>query len=122
MMRYMANTGEDTRRAEYQRILDTEMVNKDTAVMQWMLENPQGRYFLQRIFDICNLTGATFTGNSATFFKEGRRSVGCELYEMVRSRLGKKGLGLLHQAKMEMMDFEERCEKAAEETEDDDEY
>ena len=68
------------------------------------------------------LTGATFTGNSTTFFKEGRRSVVCELYELVRSRLGKKGLGLLHQAKMEMMEFEERCEKAAEETEDDDEY
>ena len=122
MMRYMANTGEETRRAEYQRILDIEMVNKDTAVMQWMLENPQGRWFLLRMFQSCRLTGATFTGNSATFFKEGRRSVVCELYELVRSRLGKKGLGLLHKAEMEMMEFEERCEEAAKEMEDDDGY
>lgn len=122
MMRYMANTGEETRRAEYQRILDTEMVNKDTAVMQWMLENPEGRWFLLRMFQSCQLTGTTFTGNSTTFFKEGRRSVVCELYELVRSRLGKKGLELLHQAEMEMMEFEERCEEAAKEMEDEDGY
>ena len=122
MMRYMANTVEDTRRAEYQRVLNTEIINKDTAVMQWMLENPEGRWFLLRMFQSCQLTGTTFTGNSSTFFKEGRRSVVCELFELVRSRLGMKGLKLLHQAEMEMMEFEERCEEAAKEMEDDDGY
>ena len=122
MMRYMANTGEDTRRAEYQRVLNTEIINKDTAVIQWMLENPEGRWFLLRMFQSCQLTGTTFTGNSSTFFKEGRRSVVCELFELVRSRLGMKGLKLLHQAEMEMMEFEERCEEAAKEMEDDDGY
>lgn len=122
MMQYMANTGEDTRRAEYQRVLNTEIINKDTAVMQWMLENPEGRWFLLRMFQSCQLTGTTFTGNSSTFFKEGRRSVVCELFELVRSRLGMKGLKLLHQAEMEMMEFEERCEEAAKEMEDDDGY
>lgn len=122
MMRYMANTGEDTHRAEYQRVLNTEIINKDTAVMQWMLENPEGRWFLLRMFQSCQLTGTTFTGNSSTFFKEGRRSVVCELFELVRSRLGMKGLKLLHQAEMEMMEFEERCEEAAKEMEDDDGY
>jgi hypothetical protein len=118
----MANTGEDTRRAEYQRVLNTEIINKDTAVMQWMLENPEGRWFLLRMFQSCQLTGTTFTGNSSTFFKEGRRSVVCELFELVRSRLGMKGLKLLHQAEMEMMEFEERCEEAAKEKEDEDGY
>ena len=122
MMRYMANTVEDTRRAEYQRVLNTEIINKDTAVMQWMLENPEGRWFLLRMFQSCQLTGTTFTGNSSTFFKEGRRSVVCELFELVRSRLGMKGLKLLHQAEMEMMEFEERCEEAAKEMEDEDGY
>ena len=121
-MSYMAITDDNSRRAQYQRILEQEMINRDVAVMEWMLENENGRWFLQRMFESCQLTGVTFTGNSTTFYKEGRRSVPCELFALIRGRLGKKGLEQLHKAEMEMLEFRTRCEDAAKEMEDEDGY
>lgn len=122
MRNYVANTGDDSRLAEYQQILAREQVDMDTEAMRWILSDKRGRWFLQRMFQACQLTGNTFTGNSGTFYNEGRRDVAVSFYQLIRMKLKEEGIRLLHQAELEMLDFEKRCEEAARDKEEDDDY
>ncbi len=119
-MKYVANTGDETVLQEYQRLLAREQVDKDIRAMEWMLGHELGRWFLARMFEACQLKGATFTGNSGTFYNEGRRDVAVSFYKLIRLKLGVDGLKKLHRAELEMAEFEERCRQAAEEKEEED--
>ena len=122
MRGYVANTGDGSRLSEYQQILAREQVNKDVEAVRWMLGDERGRWFLQRMFQACQLTGNTFTGNSGTFYNEGRRDVAVGFYQLIRGKLREEGIRLLHLAELEMVEFEKRCEEAAIDKEDDDGY
>ena len=66
------------------------------------------------------LNAGAFTGNSATFYNEGRREVVVGIYENVKTQMGLRGIKLLHQAQEEMMEYEERSlELAAEKNKED---
>lgn len=43
---------------------------------RWVAAHPQGRRFLWRLLEGAGVFQQTYTGNSETFFKEGRRSMG----------------------------------------------
>jgi hypothetical protein len=45
----------------------------------WLLDQPAGRRVLWWILDISGIYRSSFTGNSTTFFNEGRREVGLTL-------------------------------------------
>lgn len=49
-----------------------------------MIATPAGKRYLRRVIATCGVFQTTYTGNSETFFKEGRRSVGLELLDDVR--------------------------------------
>lgn len=53
----------------------TELLLNAKAVM----ETTAGRRLLWHILDICGIYAPSFTGNSQTYFNEGRRSVGIHL-------------------------------------------
>lgn len=122
MRKYVANTGDDRWLEYYQQILAQEQVDKDTEAMRWMLKDERGRWFLQRMFQACQLTGNTFTGNSGTFYNEGRRDVAVSFYQLIRLKLREEGIRLLHLAELEMLEFEKRCEEAAKDKEGNDGY
>lgn len=44
---------------------------------------PQGRKFIWAVLELCDIYSDVFTGNSHTFYREGRRSVGLELLAML---------------------------------------
>ena len=51
-----------------------------------LLATAEGRRFLVRLIygnDGCDLEGKSFTGNSETFYREGRRAIGRELREQL---------------------------------------
>jgi len=48
-----------------------------------ILGTRQGRKVLWFILDICNVYGDCFTGNSRTFYLEGRKSIGLELIDAI---------------------------------------
>jgi hypothetical protein len=50
-----------------------------------------------------------FTGNSGTFYNEGRRSVAVDIYQNIKSLLGVEGIKLFHSAQEELLEFEERA-------------
>ena len=44
-----------------------------------VMKSTSGRRLLWHVLNSCDIYATTFTGNSLTFFKEGRRAVGLQL-------------------------------------------
>lgn len=51
--------------------------------LQWMMGTKQGRRVLYRLIDDCGVFRSSNTGNSQTFFNEGRRSVGLAAFHEI---------------------------------------
>ena len=45
--------------------------------------NKQGRQVLYHILSLCEIYHSAFTGNSTTFFNEGKREIGLRLIDLV---------------------------------------
>lgn len=48
---------------------------------KWFLSTPQGRRVCAKYIAFCGVLKTSFTGNSETFFNEGKRVVGLKLLE-----------------------------------------
>lgn len=46
----------------------------------FIMNSPQGRRFVTRLLDITGFQRSSFTGNSTTFFNEGARNVGLQIW------------------------------------------
>lgn len=53
------------------------------ANIREVLKTGAGKKFLWEILSRCNLYSESFTGNSQTFFLEGKRSVGLEILQLL---------------------------------------
>lgn len=57
----------------------------DDRSLEAVLSTPEGRAFIWRVIaEICGIFRQSYTGNSETFFNEGRRAVGAQLLGEVR--------------------------------------
>ena len=45
----------------------------------------EGKRFIYHILDLCGIHTSSFTGNSQTFYLEGRRSVGLEIISLMEA-------------------------------------
>lgn len=79
MDKLMAVTDLNTAHAKMVEYIQAQMRRKDEEALRDLLDSPSGRWFLMRMFDKTKLISNSFTGNSSTFFNEGRRAVGVEL-------------------------------------------
>lgn len=93
------------------------IASKDKTALQALLASEEGRWFLARLLKNEGLTTSAFTGNSATFYNEGRRSVAVDIYQNIKRLLGVDGIKKLHSAQEELMEFEVRALEMAEEKE-----
>ena len=57
--------------------------NQDLEDLKWVLSTRQGRRFMWKLLEGCNIFKSCFTGNSSTFYNEGRRDVGLEVFNKV---------------------------------------
>jgi hypothetical protein len=53
------------------------------AAMRDEFKRPGMRDLLWHVLSMCNVWGGTFTGNSQTFYLEGKRQVGIELLQLI---------------------------------------
>ena len=116
--RYVSYTGDDTNRAAQQKLMQAAISGKDKAALEWLLGNSNGRWFLARLMQNEGLTAGSFTGNSATFYNEGRREVAVGIYQSIKTQLGLRGIKLLHQAQEELMEYQEKVERLSEQKEE----
>ncbi len=63
-----------------------ERVEQDIAsAIESIADTLQGREFLWWLFELCGVFGSSYTGNSDTYFNEGRRAIGNEvLHRLVK--------------------------------------
>ena len=111
--KYFSNyDGNDKQKWVRQAIAD-----EDKSAIAALLKTHEGRWFIARLMKNEGLTTSAFTGNSATFYNEGRRSVVVDIYQNIKRLLGVPGIKQLHDAQEELMEFEERALELAEQKE-----
>lgn len=82
-------TDRETKTREQLRVDSSLRDKTDRADMQWILSDPRGRRFLRRLLEHSHVWRRSFTpgidGARHTDFKEGERSVGVHVLEMIGS-------------------------------------
>jgi hypothetical protein len=103
--KYYSNYDGDDR----QKWVRIAIAQKDKEAIKALLASEEGRWFIARLMKNEGLMSTAFTGNSGTFYNEGRRSVAVDIYQNIKSLLGVEGIKLFHSAQEELLEFEERA-------------
>ena len=69
------------------------------ADLRFVMSTKQGRRFVGRLLNQAGLLERSFTGNSETFFKEGRRSVALELMSDINAHAFPEYVQMLQETK-----------------------
>lgn len=56
-------------------------IDRETEELREILTTYGGRAYIWRVLEKCGIYRTSFTGNSTTFFNEGKRSIGLEIIE-----------------------------------------
>jgi len=76
--------------------------DRDIDALNHVLSTELGRWFFCRLLDNTDILKRSFTGNSETFFNEGKRSVGLKYMQMLGAiGDGVEGVLKYHQAQLE---------------------
>ena len=109
---YKAITEDDRRQAIIQKMIFQEIRRLDQSALLSLLKNKEGRWFLMRMLDATGINSNSFTGNSTTFFNEGKRQVGLELLSRI-SELGINAVKLKQKAELEYIEHQLRARELA---------
>lgn len=99
------------------RFFQEEINRHDKEAYQYMLSDPRGRWFLMRLFDNTYLNSTTYTGNSQSFFNEGKRAVGVNVHRKIVDLLGIEGINLRQLAEREYIKVQKDAERLISEQE-----
>lgn len=110
--KYKSNTGEDRRQALLTEYMVKEQARRDKEALLDLLGSESGRWFLMRMLDVTKVNSMCFTGNSKTFYNEGRRDVGLGITKSILA-LGLQGIELKQQAEMEYAEFQLKLQELA---------
>ena len=103
--KYKSNTGEDRRQALLTEYMVKEQARRDKEALLDLLGSESGRWFLMRMLDVTKVNSMCFTGNSKTFYNEGRRDVGLGIIKSILA-LRLQGIELQQKAEMEYAEFQ----------------
>ena len=110
--KYKSNTGEDRKQALLTEYMVREQARRDKEALLDLLGSESGRWFLMRMLDVTKVNSMCFTGNSKTFYNEGRRDVGLGIIKSILA-LGLQCIGLKQQAEMEYAEFQLKLQELA---------
>ena len=90
-----------------------EIEHLDREAYEFVLSDSKGRWFLMRLFDNTYVNATTFTGNSQSFFNEGKRAVAVNIVNKIAQLLGINGINAKQLAEREYIDFMARAKAMA---------
>lgn len=111
-MMFKSITEDDRRQAIIQKLMLQEIHRLDQSSLMSLLKNKEGRWFLMRLLDATGINANSFTGNSHTFFNEGKRQVGLELLARIQD-LGIDAVKLKQKAELEYIEHQLRARELA---------
>lgn len=103
--RYSAITEHGSTQDKLNKMFAAEIRRLDEQALRSVLKSKEGRWFLMRLLDATRLNSSSFTGNSTTFFNEGRRAIGIELLDRVKE-LGIEAVKLKQKGEMEYIEHQ----------------
>lgn len=112
MSQYKAITEKDSKQERLTRFFQQEIRRRDNEALKDILSSDSGRWFLMRLLDNSHVLGSCFTGNSTTFFNEGRREVGLQILRDI-TMLGIDAVKLKQKAEIEYIEYQERARQLA---------
>lgn len=89
-----------------QQYLQKRRQEETIKAIRTVMKTKAGRWLFICILEMTGYQGEAFTGNSQTFYNEGRRSIGIELNKKIVNLLGKEGFELKQKAEKEFIDFQ----------------
>lgn len=94
-----------------------EQVRQDRASqraedIRWLLDNERGRRVLFGMIDEAGTFSKTFTGNSQSYFLDGRRSIGLELFHETMELEPKRFLQMWNEHQAALADERRRIDEA----------
>ena len=111
-MMYKAITDEQHKQAKNQKLLMQEIHRLDQNSLTSILKSKEGRWFFMRLLDATGVNSSSFTGNSTTFFNEGKRQGGLELLARIQE-LGFDAVKLKQKAELEYIEHQLRARELA---------
>lgn len=108
--KYKTVTEKDSSIERLQHYIREHMAEKDRQALMGLLKDPNGRWFLMRLLDKTKVMTDCFTGNSSTFYNEGRRKVGVDLVNEIAA-LGLEAFGYKQQAEREYILEQQRMKE-----------
>jgi len=81
---------------------------RNSSDYQKILKMPEGRRQLYRILEDCGVFQVSFTGNSETFFREGKRSIGLLILADIMEAEPEKLLQMQNEYRSEKVSFKKQ--------------
>ena len=105
----------DTEKLEQsiQRMQSEQIRQKDAEALSNLLKSEDGRWFLMRLLDSTGISASAFTGNSTTFYNEGRRDIGVQLNNRIHL-LGLEAIKNKQKAELEYVQLQIEIRRNAE--------
>lgn len=85
MSRHQSRSPEDPDDQEELREAERRRVRQQIADTKAVLASPEGRRFVWDLLSSAGILQRSYTGNSATFYNEGRRAMGLDILERVQA-------------------------------------
>lgn len=95
------------RDAQWDAYIKQKMEEMDKAAYKKIMATKEGRWFYIRILQLTGYEAKSFTGNSQTFYNEGRRAVGIEMNQRLIALHGHDGFVWKQKAEKEFVEFQE---------------
>lgn len=93
--------------AQWEEYLKKQVLERDKKAWEKVMATKEGRWLFTRLLQKTGWESRSFTGNSQTFFNEGRRSIGIEIAKELSDLHGREGFLWRQRAEKEYIDFQE---------------
>lgn len=60
-------------------LVERHQHERDEEAYAFLMNDRRGRWFVMRLMQICGIEESSFTGNSGTFYNEGKRDIGLSI-------------------------------------------
>lgn len=111
-VRYKAITEADSKEALIIRYQAQEIRRLDQQSLLSLLKSRDGRWFIMRMLDSAGVNAQSFTGNSTTFYNEGKRQIGLEILARIQD-LGIDAVKLKQKAELEYIEHQLKARELA---------
>ena len=92
----------DPQQVKRARRREKDRAKREQSDLRWVLSDPRGRRFLWKLLGDAGIFRTSFTGNSETFFREGARNLGLQVFTAIHESAPGLYLEMAQEAQAEL--------------------